>query len=205
MFSQNLWIDLIDSDNFYRSPNVHDPQYRSDAVSTTEIKSSCVRIGWKLIYVGPETILIETCQKKLFVRFGLQTTVPEQQFQTVRLISITHFLEFGGVRELCVREKIISHTMSIKTNRLQNIWNRFDSIFIHGSFTWQHMNMFTRGLLTWFDRFRRASSVSDCPWPSMTVIHNVCDGDRTLACRNRLKMNPCGFRSGFDWNLWKNP
>ena len=123
--------------------------------------------------------------------------------QTVRLISITHFLEFGDVRELYVSEKIISHTMSTKNNHLQNIWSRFDSIFIHGYFTWQNMDMFTRGLLTWFDRFRRVSSVSDCPWPSTTVGHNVCDGDRTLTCRNRLKIDPCGSRNGFDWNLWK--
>jgi len=57
---------------------------------------------------------------------------------------------------------------------------------------WQHVDMFTRGLLTWFDRFRRTSSVSDCPWSSMTVGHNVCDGDRTLTCRNRLR----------NWSLW---
>ena len=61
--------------------------------------------------------------------------------------------------------------------------------------------MFARGLLARFDHLRPFSPISECPWPLVTVEYSLCDGDRALVRRNRLKIDLCGFRNGFDRNL----
>ena len=51
-----------------------------------------------------------------------------------------------------------------------------------------------------FDWLRQFSSISECPWPSITVGCSVYDGDRILVCQNRFKIDLCGSRNDFDWN-----
>ena len=55
--------------------------------------------------------------------------------------------------------------------------------------------------LTRLDRLRRFLSISECPWPLITVGYSLCDGDRAPARRNRLKIDLCGSKNGFDRNL----
>ena len=68
-----------------------------------------------MIFVGPEMILTEISEFLLPVVVGLQ------QLQVVRLVSITHFLEFTGVGGLCVRAKSILHAISPKNSRLRDL------------------------------------------------------------------------------------
>ena len=169
-------------------------------MSTTEIKSSCIRIGWKLISVGPETILIEIHQKNYLQDLVCNRSKPLDWSQSLISWS-SETLENSMSAKKSFHTQWTPKIIVYKTSEVVLI--QFSFMGPPRDTPWQHMNMFTRGLLTWFDRFRRASSVSDCPWPSTTVGHNVCDWDRTLTCRNRLKLDPCGSRNGFDWNLWK--
>ena len=76
--------------------------------------------------MGPDPILIEIAECCMPV-----VVVVLQQLQVVRLISITHFLEFGGVGGLFSRVRDIPHTIQPEIAVAETSRVIFYSIFIY--------------------------------------------------------------------------
>ena len=115
-----------------------------------------------------------------------------EQLQVVRLISITHFLEFGGVGGLYVRAKNILHTLRPKTSRLWDIWSRFDLIFASGV-----LRVITQ-------RCVRAGS-SHSIWSPQTVFTDFWVSVTLANCRIqslRREKSPRTPESVENWPLW---
>ena len=79
-----------------------------------------------MISVGPDPVLTEISD------FLMPVIVVLQQLQIVRLISITHFLEFGGVWGLYSRVRDLSHTIRPEIDVLETFIIIFHSIFACG-------------------------------------------------------------------------
>ena len=127
MFARVSWLDLINSDSFYRSPTVTDPQQQSDTMSATEIESSHAGIGWKLISVDPDPVLNEISE------CWIPIVIVLSQFQTSRQIDPKHiFFEFACVGGLYVRVRDLSHTIRSEIVVVETPRVLFYSIFIYG-------------------------------------------------------------------------
>ena len=76
--------------------------------------------------MGPDPVLTEISD------FLMPVIVVLQQLQIVRLISITHFLEFGGVWGLYSRVRDLPHTIRPEIDVVETFIITFYSIFVSG-------------------------------------------------------------------------
>ena len=123
-----------------------------------------------------------------------------QQLQVIRLVSFTHFLELRDAGGLYVDTRDLPRTMRGKLVVIEASGVLFKSLFVYRVLRVITQRCVRAGLLTRLDRLRRFLSISDCPWPLITVEYIVRDGNRSLVRRIRLKIDLCGFRNGSDRN-----
>ena len=76
--------------------------------------------------MGPDPILIEISD------FEMPVIVVLQQLQIIRSISITHFLEFGGIWGLYSRIRDLAHTFRPEIVAVETSIIIFYSIFLYG-------------------------------------------------------------------------
>ena len=76
--------------------------------------------------MGPDPVLIEISD------FLMPAIIVLQQLQIVRLISIIHFLEFGGVWGLYSRVRDLPHTIRAEIVAVETSIIIFYSIFVCG-------------------------------------------------------------------------
>ena len=79
-----------------------------------------------MISVGPDPVLTEISD------FLMPVIIVLQQLQIVRLISITHFLEFGGVWGLYSRVRDLPHRIRPEIDVAETFVVIFYSIFVSG-------------------------------------------------------------------------
>ena len=133
--------------------------------------------------------------------FTSQAASPQQQLQVVRLVYFTHFLELRDAEGLYISTRDLPDTTRGKLVVIEASRVLFDSIFVSRVLRVITQRCVRARSLTRLDRLRRFLSIPECPRPLVTVEYSLCDGDRALVRRNRLKIDLCVFRNGFDRNL----
>ena len=136
-----------------------------------------------------------TLQKKLFFWACLQ------QVQVVILMPFTHFLELRDAERLYVGTRDLADATRGKLVVIEASRVLYARIFVYRVLRVITQRCVRARSLSRSSRFRRILSIPECPWPLRTVEYSLCDGDRALVRRNRLKIDLWGSKDGFDWNF----
>ena len=116
-------------------------------------------------------------------------------------MSFTHFLDLRDAEGLYISTRDLPDATRGKLVVIEASRVLYECIFVYGVLRVITQRCVRARSLTRLGRLRRFLSISECPRPSITVKYSLCDGDRAPVRRNRLKIDLCGSKTGFDRNL----
>ena len=163
--------------------------------SLFSVKISLGTVVYVPVHTGVRLQTVDAAKNILFFWACLQ------QVQVVILMPFTHFLELRDAERLYVGTRDLPDATRGKLVVIEASRVLYARIFVYRVLRVITQRCVRARSLTRFDRLRRFLSISECPWPLRTVEHSLCDGDRASVRRNRPKIDLCGSKNGFGWNI----
>ena len=160
-----------------------------------EEKTTCESVGDVPVHTEVRLQIVDATENILFFWSCLQ------QVQVFILMSFTHFLELRDAERLYVSTRDLPDATRGKLVVIEASRVLYARIFVYRLLRVITQRCVRARSLSRSSRVRRILSIPECPWPLRTVEYSLCDGDRALVRRNRLKIDLWGSKNGFDRNF----